>query len=83
MPMTPSNQQIATDQLRSIVEKLEKLEQEKAQISEFIRDTMAEAKSLGFDTKTLRKVLQIRKMDKADIEEQEELLILYRHALGI
>jgi len=81
--MTPSNQQIAADQLQSIVDKLEKLEQEKSQVAEFIRDTMAEAKSLGFDTKTLRKVLQIRKMDKADVEEQEELLILYRHALGM
>ncbi len=81
--MNPSTKNIAADQLRSLVEKLEKLEQEKSQVAEFIRDTMAEAKSFGFDTKTLRKVIQIRKMDKADVEEQEELLILYRHALGI
>ncbi len=81
--MTNSSSQISAERLLSIIEKIEKLEQEKAQISDFIRDVLSEAKSFGFDTKILRQVLKLRKMDKEDVAEQEELLALYCHALGM
>ena len=69
-------------QLRQFIERIENLEQEKAELAEQIRDSMAEAKGEGFDVKTLRQLIRIRKMKKEDLAEQEELLDLYRRALG-
>ena len=74
---------IAVDQLRSIVERIERLEEEKANISSDIKDVYAEAKANGFDTKALRQIVKIRKMDQNDLKEQEEILDLYRGALGV
>jgi uncharacterized protein (UPF0335 family) len=74
---------IAAAQLRAIVERIERLEDEKKALSEDIRDVYAEAKANGFDTKTLRTVVRLRKQDKAEREEQEALLDLYLHALGM
>lgn len=74
---------VAADQLRSIIGRLEKLEEEKASISDDIRDVFAEAKGNGFDTKALRSVLRIRKIDAAEREEQEAILDTYLHALGM
>ncbi len=74
---------IAADQLKSILERIERLEQEKATIAEDIRDIFAEAKSNGFDVKTLRQVLKIRKMDQSEREELDNLLDLYLNALGM
>lgn len=74
---------IAAAQLRAIVERIERLEEEKKALSEDIRDVYAEAKANGFDTATLRTVVRLRKQDKAEREEQENLLDLYLRALGM
>jgi uncharacterized protein (UPF0335 family) len=74
---------IAVDQLRSIIERIERLEEEKAAIAEDIKEVYAEAKANGYDTKTLRAVVAIRKQDTAERQEQEAILDLYLAALGI
>jgi uncharacterized protein (UPF0335 family) len=74
---------IAAKQLRSIVERIERMEEEKKSIADDIKDIYAEAKANGFDTATIRKVIRLRKMDKAEREESEALLDLYCHALGM
>jgi uncharacterized protein (UPF0335 family) len=74
---------IAADHLRSFVERIERLEEEKAALAADIRDVFAEAKAVGFDVKTMRQVLRLRKLDQADRQEQEALLDLYLHALGM
>lgn len=74
---------IARDQLRSIVERIERLEEEKAAIADDIKEVYAEAKANGYDTKTLRAVIRIRKQDSAERQEQEALLDLYLAALGM
>jgi len=74
---------IARDQLKSIIERIEKLEEEKKAIADDIKEVFAEAKANGFDVKTLRQVLRIRKQDNAERQEQEALLDLYLHALGM
>jgi uncharacterized protein (UPF0335 family) len=74
---------VARDQLRTIIERIEKLEEEKAAIAGDIKEVYAEAKANGFDTKTLRRVVQLRKQDSAERQEQEALLDLYLHALGM
>ncbi len=74
---------VAQDQLRSIIERIERLEEEKAATSADIKEVYAEAKANGYDTKTLRQVVRIRKQDKAERQEQEAILELYLHALGM
>jgi uncharacterized protein (UPF0335 family) len=74
---------VARDQLRAIIERIEKLEEEKQAIAGDIKEVYAEAKANGFDTKTLRQVVRIRKQDNAERQEQEALLDLYLHALGM
>jgi uncharacterized protein (UPF0335 family) len=74
---------IAADRLRSIIERIERLEEEKKALSSDIKDIFAEAKSAGFDVKVLRQVLRIRKQEPAEVEETETLLDLYRRALGM
>lgn len=74
---------IATDRLRSLIERIEHLEEEKAAIASDIRDIFAEAKSVGFDVKIMREILKLRKMNAADRDEQEFLLESYRKALDI
>ena len=74
---------IATDRLRSLIERIERLEQEKKGIQSDIRDIFAEAKSAGFDIKIMRIVLKLRKMNAADRDEQEALTDTYRRALDI
>ncbi len=69
--------------LKSFVERVERLEADKANIAADIREVYAEAKSQGFDTKALRQVIRLRKMDPADRREQEELLDLYKGVLGM
>lgn len=73
---------VSADQLRSFIERLETLEGEKVHISELIKDVLSEAKSQGFDTKILRQIIRLRKMDRQERAEQEELLQLYMQALG-
>lgn len=74
---------IAADQLRSLVERVERLEEEKKALSSDIKDIMAEAKSAGFDVKVIRQVIRIRKQEPAEVEEMETLLDLYRRAMGM
>ena len=73
---------IAADRLRSIVERIERLEEVKKARSSDIKDIFAEAKSAGFDVKVLRAVIRLRQQEPAEVEEQETLLELYRRALG-
>ena len=74
---------VAADQLRQIIERIEKLEEEKQAIADDIKDVYAEAKANGYDTKVLRQVVRIRKQDKHERAEQEALLDLYLAALGM
>jgi uncharacterized protein (UPF0335 family) len=74
---------IAKDQLRSVVERIERLEEEKAALAADIKEVYAEAKGNGFDTKVLRKVISIRKMDSSEREEQDAILDLYLSAMGM
>ena len=72
---------IARDRLRTIVERIERLEEEKAALSADIREVYSEAKGTGFDARILRQIIRLRKLDGADRREQEELLDLYKLAL--
>ncbi len=73
---------IAAGQLSAFIQRIERLEEEKAALAADIREVYAEAKSNGFDSKIMRQVVRLRKMDKSDRQEQEALLDLYLHALG-
>ena len=73
---------IAAERLRSFIERVERLEEEKATIMSDVKEVYAEAKGEGYDVKTLRKVVSIRKMDRAERQEQEALLELYLSAIG-
>ena len=74
---------ITSERLQSFVERLERLEEEKAALSEDIKEVYSEAKSGGFDIKIMRQIVRLRKMNTADRREQEELLDLYKNALGM
>lgn len=74
---------IAPAQLRSFIERIERLEHEKAELAADIREVYAEAKGNGFDTKVMRQVIKLRKMEAADRRELDELLDLYLQALGM
>lgn len=73
----------AAGQLRSLIERVEKLEEEKAALAADIREVFAEAKGQGFDTKIMRQVVRLRKMETADRQEAEAILDLYLSALGM
>jgi uncharacterized protein (UPF0335 family) len=74
---------VAQDQLRAFVERIERLEEEKKAIADDIKEIYAEAKGNGFDTKVLRQVIRIRKQDRNERLEQEAILELYMAALGM
>lgn len=74
---------VAAGQLRSFIDRIERMEEEKKGISDDIRDVFAEAKGNGFDTKVMRQVIRLRKKDKAERQEEEAILDLYLHALGM
>ena len=74
---------VAPDLLKSFVERIERLEEEKASIAGDVKEVYAEAKAQGFDTKVLRKVVALRKRDAAERREEEEILDLYLQALGM
>ena len=78
-----SDEIIAKDQLKSIVERIEKLEEEKKAISDDIRDIYMEAKGNGFDIKVLRQVISLRKKEQSERDEQEAIKDLYMQALGM
>ena len=73
----------AKEHLRSFVDRIERLNEEREALSADIREVFAEAKGTGFDVKILRQVVRLRKMDKADFQEQEAILDLYLNALGM
>ena len=75
--------QFAKDQLKAIIERIERLEEEKKTISDDIRDVYAEAKGNGFDVKALRSVVRLRKQDVEERKEQEAILETYLQALGM
>ena len=74
---------LAKEQLRQLVARIERLEEEKQAIAEGIREVYAEAKAQGFDTKVLRKVIALRKRDPQEREEEAALIDLYMEALGM
>ncbi len=74
---------IAAEQLRAIIDRIERLEEEKKALSEDIKDVYAEAKGNGFDTKIIRKIIAIRKRDRAELDEEETILEVYLRALGM
>ena len=74
---------VAAQELRSFIERIERLEQEKKDIADQIKEVMAEAKGRGYDTKVMRKVIALRKRDKNDIAEEEAVLDMYKEALGM
>ena len=71
------------NQLRQMVEQIERLEEEKKAIADDIRDKYAEAKAVGFDVRALRQVVRLRKKSKTDRQEEEAILATYMHALGM
>lgn len=76
-------QSVAADQLKQIVERIERLEEEKKALAADIKDVYAEAKANGFDTKALRKIVSLRKQDRDERMEEEAVLELYKQALGL
>ena len=80
---TVSPDSVAQDQIKAFIERIERLEEEKAAIAGDIKEVYAEAKGNGFDTKVLRKIVSIRKQDQNERMEQEALLELYMTALGM
>ena len=83
MAATINPDSVAQDQIRAFIERIERLEEEKASISGDIKEVYAEAKGNGFDTKVLRKIVSIRKQDHNERMEQDALLELYLTALGM
>lgn len=73
----------AKEQLKSFIDRVERLEEERAALSADIREVYSEAKGTGFDTKIMRQVIRLRKLDKADFQEQEAMLDLYLTAIGL
>lgn len=75
--------EISAERLHSFIERIERLEEEKTIIAHDIKEVLAEAKGVGFDVRIMRQIIRLRKMDKVDRRQQEELLDLYKHALGM
>ncbi|UZK65762.1 DUF2312 domain-containing protein [Sphingomonas sp. M1-B02] len=74
---------ISAEQLRLFIERIERLEEEKKGIADDVKDVYSEAKSTGFDTKTMRAIVRLRKMEKHHRDEADALLETYRNALGL
>jgi uncharacterized protein (UPF0335 family) len=74
---------VAGEQLRAFIERIERLEEEKKDVQEQIKEVFSEAKGVGFDTRIMRQVVRLRKLRDADRSEQEELLEIYKTAIGM
>jgi uncharacterized protein (UPF0335 family) len=74
---------VSAGRLRSLIERIERLEEEKKSLSSDIKDIYAESKSAGFDVKVMRQLIRLRAKEPAEVEEQEALLDVYRRALGM
>ena len=78
-----SSYRVTADELRQFIERFERLEAEKKDIADQQKEVMAEAKARGYDTRVMRKVIALRRRDKADVAEEEAVLELYKDALGM
>ena len=78
-----SSYRVTADELRQFIERIERLDVEKKDLVEQQKEVMAEAKGRGYDTKVMRKLVTMRKRDKDDIAEEEEILEMYKEALGM
>jgi uncharacterized protein (UPF0335 family) len=74
---------IAGDRLKSFIERIERLEEERKALGADLKEVYAEAKGNGFDTKIMRQLIRLRRMDKDDLDEQEALIDVYKRALGM
>jgi len=74
---------IAGERLKSFIERIERLEEEKRALAEDIKEVFSEAKGVGFDVKIMRQLIRLRRMDQEDVDEQEALLDTYKRALGM
>ena len=74
---------VAVERLKSFIERIERLEEEKRALSGDIKEVYAEAKGTGFEPKIMRQIIKIRKMEKEEVDEEESLLDLYKRALGM
>ena len=81
--MTDQTYRVTADELRQFIERFERLEAEKRDIADQQKEVMAEAKSRGYDTRVLRKVIALRRRDAEDLAEEEAVLSLYKEALGV
>jgi uncharacterized protein (UPF0335 family) len=81
--MTMADGAVQADRLKLLIERIERLEEEKKGIADDIKDVYAEAKAVGYDPKIMRKVVSLRKMDTHDRREQDDLLDTYKSALGM
>lgn len=74
---------VAADVLKQLIEKIERLESEKTEVQDHIKDTYGEAKSAGFDPKAIKQIIKERKMNPKDLDEQEYIITTYKRALGM
>jgi uncharacterized protein (UPF0335 family) len=81
--VTDSTHEVAAGQLRSFIERIERLEEEKKALADDIKEVYAEAKGTGFDTSAIRQLIRIRKQDASERQEAEAILELYMNALGM
>lgn len=81
--ITETSQTVAAGQLRAFIERVERLEEEKATIADDIREVFAEMKGTGFDTKAVKAIIRLRKKDRAERQEEQAILDLYLAALGM
>ena len=78
-----SSYRVTADELRQVIERIERLDAEKRDLAEQQKEVMAEAKGRGYDTKVMRKLITLRKRDQNDIAEEEAILEMYKEALGM
>ena len=78
-----SSYRVTADELRKFIERIERLDAEKKDLAEQQKEVMAEAKGRGYDTKVMRKLINLRKRDQNDIDEEEAVLEMYKEALGM
>jgi uncharacterized protein (UPF0335 family) len=83
MSNAPDSYNVAADELRQFIERIEQLDAEKRDLAEQQKEVMAEAKGRGYDTKVMRKVIALRKRKPDDIAEEEAILDMYKSALGM
>ena len=82
-PNADATYRVTADELRQFIERVERLEAEKKDLTDQQKEAMAEAKARGYDTKAIRKIVALRKRDKDDIAEEEAILEMYKEALGM